>query len=88
MKTLLIIGCYIIGVIISTIIFSKVFKYKAPKDGFGMPINDIKKEREHYIWISIISWIFPLTMVFMILYCIISASINFTIWINKLLNKL
>lgn len=87
MKALLIIGCYIIGVVISTIIFSKVFKYKAPKDGYGMPINDTKGEREHYIWLSIISWIYPLTILFLILYGIISASINFTIWINKLLNK-
>lgn len=88
MKALLIIGCYIIGIIISTIIFSRVFKYKTPKDGFGMPINDAKHEREHYIWISIISWIFPLSILFIILYYIISGSINFTIWINKLLNKL
>lgn len=87
MKALLIIGCYIIGVVMSTIIFSRVFKYKVPKDGYGMPINDIKKERDHYIWLSIISWIYPLTILFLILYCIISASINFTIWINKLLNK-
>ena len=88
MKVLLIIICYIIGIVISTIIFSKVFKYKTPKDGFGMPINDSKKERDHYAWISIISWIFPLTILWMILYCIISASFNFTMWVNKLLNKL
>ena len=88
MKALLIIGCYIIGVIISTIIFSRVFKYKVPKDGFGWLKPDVKHEREHYIWISMISWIFPLSILFLILYGIISASINFTIWINKLLNKL
>lgn len=83
MKALLIIGCYIIGIVISTIIFSKIFKYKVPKDGYGMPINDSKKEMEHYIWLSIISWIYPLTILFLILYYIISASINFTIWINE-----
>lgn len=88
MKALLIIGCYIIGVIISSIIFSKVFKYKAPKDGFGMSIKDSEMEMDHYVWISIISWIYPLTIVFMIVYYIIFGSTNFIIWINKLLNKL
>ena len=87
MKALLIIGCYIIGVIISTIIFSKVFKYKTPKDAFGTSKNDSKKEREHYIFISIISWIYPLSILVLILYGIMSASVNFTIWLNKLLNK-
>lgn len=92
MKILLIIGCYLIGVVISTIIFLKIFKYEAPKDGYGRRINEPKNERNHYICISILSWLYPISMYIIILYYvisyIISALTNFTILINKYINKL
>lgn len=88
MKMLLIIACYIIGVIISTIIFLKIFKYEAPKDEYGRPIYDHKRERDYYTYISIISWLYPVSIYVIMLYYIIIALINFIIIISKYINKL
>lgn len=78
-------GIYLIGVIISSIIFARfIFRYNDPKDCFGLIKPDVNSEREHYSWIAILSWIYPLTWVGIIIYIIYNASVNFVKFISKL----
>lgn len=85
MKALLIIGCYIIGVVISSIIFSRFFfKYNDPKDCFGLTKPDVNHEQEHYRWIALISWFYPLAWIVIIIHIICNTSVKFVKYISKL----
>ena len=85
MKALLIIGCYLIGVVISSIIFSRFFfKYNDPKDCFGLIKPDVNHEQEHYRWIALISWFYPFTWIVIIIHIICNVSVNFVKYISKL----
>lgn len=85
MKALLIIGCYLIGVVISSIIFSRFFfRYNDPKDCFGLTKPDVNHEQEHYGWIALISWFYPLAWIVIIIHIICNASVKFVKYISKL----
>lgn len=85
MKALLIIGCYLIGVVISSIIFSRfLFKYNDPKDCFGLTKPDVNHEQEHYGWIALISWFYPLAWIVIIIHIICNVSVKFVKYISKL----
>lgn len=85
MKSLLIIGCYLIGVFISSIIFSRFFfRYNDSKDCFGLTKPDVDVEQEHYRWIALISWFYPIAWIVIIIHIICNVSVNFVKYISKL----
>ena len=85
MKLIMILGIYLIGVVISAIIFAKIlFRYKDPKDCFGLTKPDVYNEREHYGWIALISWFYPLAWIVIIIHIICNASVDFVKYISKL----
>ena len=85
MKLLMILGIYLICVVISSIIFARfIFRYNDPKDCFGLTKPDVYNEQEHYKWIALISWIYPLAWIVIIIHIICKVSINFVKYISKL----
>lgn len=85
MKLIMFLAIYLIGVIISSIIFSRFFfRYNDPKDCFGLTKPDVHREQEHYAWIALISWFYPLAWVVIIIHIICNVSIDFVKYISKL----
>lgn len=85
MNLIIFLAIYLIGVIISSIIFARfIFRYNDPKDCFGLIKPDVDSEEEHYSCVAIISWIYPLTWIGIIIYLICIASFNFVKYISKL----
>lgn len=76
---------YLIGVIISSIIFTRFFfRYNDPKDCFGLTKPDVKGEQEHYGWIVLISWFYPIAWIVIFIHIICNVSVNFVKYISKL----
>lgn len=85
MKLIMFVVIYLIGVVISSIIFSRFFfKYNDPKDCFGLTKPDVKYEQEHYAWIALISWFYPIAWIVIIIHIICNVSIDFVKYISKL----
>lgn len=85
MNLIIFLVVYLIGVIISSIIFARfIFRYNDPKDCFGLIKPDVDNEQEHYSWIAIISWVYPLAWICIIIYLICNVSVNFVKYISKL----
>lgn len=76
---------YLIGVVISSIIFARfLFRYNDPKDCFGLSKPDVDCEQEHYGWIALISWFYPIVWIIIIIRIIYNVSVNFIKFISKL----
>jgi hypothetical protein len=74
---------YLIGMVISTIIFTKVFfKYNDSKDRFGLGIGDVN-EQEHYSCIAFISWFYPLVWIAIIISISYNTSVNFVKYLSE-----
>lgn len=85
MKLIMFVVIYLIGVVISSIIFSRfLFRYNNPKDCFGLTKPDVYHEKEHYSWIALISWFYPLAWVVIIIHIICNVSVDFVKYISKL----
>lgn len=85
MKLITFMVIYLIGGIISSIIFARfVFKYNDPKDCFGLSKPDAACEQKHYELITLFSWVYPFVWICIIVYLIGIASVNFVKYISKL----
>lgn len=85
MKLIMFAAIYLIGVIISSIIFARFFfRYNDPKDCFGSIQPDVDSEQEHNEFIAILSWIYPIAWVCIIIYLICNVSVKFVKYISKL----
>ena len=85
MKLITFTEIYLVGMIISSIIFARFFfRYNDPKDCFGLTKSDVHNEQEHYGWIALISWFYPIAWIVIIIHIICKVSVNFVKYISKL----
>jgi hypothetical protein len=85
MKVLLIIVCYLIGVVISSIIFARfLFRYNNPKNCFGLNDSYVGSEQEHYKGIVLLSLFYPIAWIIIIIELNYNVFVNFVKYISKL----